>query len=119
MMKMTCVKLIPGGTVALVLALLLAMSAAPEPVFSATGSRQAKKPVALEKEAFFVGISNGRVTIIEQKSYLQLYYSMAPSAKMTFAGKDIDSNRVPKHSIVRLILLDDIVQEIILVRKAS
>jgi hypothetical protein len=108
----------------MIIALLLAFT----PAWSADNSvpdrsyRLGYKEVpegAYEKVGFFYGIEKVRVKLKDQETYRVSSYIAAPDMTTSFEGEEFDPVRIPPASIVKLIILDAEVIEIILMQRSS
>jgi hypothetical protein len=99
--------------------ILVAINVVSGPAMAASDSLRPKPQITEEKEGFFGGIHAGRVTIIDRTSYSKVTHPMSPSVVIRFQGAPIEADRVAIHSIIRLIIVDGTVQEIILIQEAS
>jgi hypothetical protein len=70
-------------------------------------------------EGFFAGFQEDRVTIIDSKSYNLSSFKVSPSVKVTYRDNTIEKKDIIIHSIVRLIVINKVVEEIIVLEVAS
>lgn len=81
-------------------------------------------PAAIIKDGFYGGIENNRVTLVDTNTYRKSTYRLAPDYKILHGNHEIDWEqlgliRIPPDSIVRLVLFDGQVHEIILLEVSS
>ena len=84
---------------------------------------------AIEMDGFYLNISRDLVTIIDMKSYRKKSYSAAVNMIITQQSHDNENSEAPRleidqksllpHSIVKLIVVDAEVVEIILIQESS
>ena len=74
---------------------------------------------AIEKTGFYNGIVNERVTILDEKSYKKMTYLIDPSMTVTYQEQEIEWQSLLPHSIVKLIVIDAEVVEIVLIQESS
>jgi hypothetical protein len=98
---------------------LVAINVVSGPALAESDSFRPKPQITVEKEGFFGGINAGRVTIIDRTSYSKATHPLSPSVVIRFQGAPIEADRLAIHSIIRLIIVDGTVQEIILMQEAS
>ena len=85
------------------------------------GDKKAAYKSAIEKTGFYVGIVNERVTILNEKSYKKLTYMVGKNMIVTYQDQEIEiewQSLLP-HSIVKLIIVDAEVVEIVLIQESS
>lgn len=120
--------ILPRNFLMLVFMMFIALLFAVTPAWSsdrlAAGKtyRFGKKEVTqamIEKVGFFHGVKHGRVKIKDQKTYRIRTYIAAPGMIISFQEQLIDLLRIPPSSIVKLIIIDAEVIEIILMRRSS
>ena len=108
----------------MIIALLLAFT----PAWSADrlagemSYRLGKKEVpkeAIEKVGFFQGIKNEWVKIQNEQTYRYSSYIAAPDMVVSFEQQEFDPIRIPPASIVKLIILDANVIELILIQRSE
>jgi len=74
---------------------------------------------AIEKTGFFDRLVDQKISIIEENTYKKLKYYVDDNVKITFKSEVIKITDIVKHSIVKLIISDGAVVEIILIQEAS
>jgi hypothetical protein len=74
---------------------------------------------AIEKTGFFHGVVDARVRLKDQETYRITSYLAAPGMIVTKHGVEIDPAQINPSSIVKLIIIDAEVVEIILLRESS
>lgn len=85
---------------------------------------QEDDPRAIVKQGFYVGIDKGNVSILEGKKSTKRTFRLEENYKFIFNGQEIDwkalgLGRIPPHSIVKLIMFEGQVREIVLVEVSS
>ena len=85
---------------------------------------QEEDPRAIIKEGLYVGISKDNVSIIEGVRSTKRSYRLEENYKVVFNGQEIDwkalgMGRIPPHSVVKLIMFEGQVREIVLVEVSS
>ncbi len=85
---------------------------------------QADDPRAVIKEGLYVGISKDNVSILEGVRSTKRSYRLEEDYKTVFNGQEIDwkalgMGRIPPHSVVKLIMFEGQVREIVLVEVSS
>ena len=93
------------------------------------GADQRSYEGAIEKVGFYLNISRDRVTIIDEKSYRKRSYQMAADMIITRQNQDYKNSQEPRveidqrslfpHSLVKLIVVDAEVIELILIQESS
>lgn len=83
------------------------------------GGEKAAYKGAIEKTGFYNGIVRERVTIQDEKSYRKLTYIVAKSMTVTHQEQVIEWQSLLPHSIVKLIIVDAEVVEIVLLQESS
>ena len=81
-------------------------------------------PLAIVKEGLYVGIEQDRVSYIDERTGRKVSYRLEPDFKTIYQGLEIDWDelglvRIPPHSVVKLVLIDGQVCEIILLEVSS
>ncbi|MBE0502085.1 MAG: hypothetical protein IBX47_11675 [Desulfuromonadales bacterium] len=74
---------------------------------------------AIEKTGFFKGVVDGLVRLQDEVTYRTASYLAAPGMIVTKQGVEIDPAQINPSSIVKLIIVDAEVVEIILLRESS
>ena len=74
---------------------------------------------AIEKLGYFHGIEKGRVILTDQKTYRKSMYIAAQDMIFTDQGQEIDVLEIWPSSLVKLILINFEVVEIILLQESS
>jgi len=76
-------------------------------------------PLAVVKEGFFYGIDKGRVTLADVDSGRKATYRLEEHYRVFHENAELPLEHIPPHSIVKLVLIEGQVREIILVLRAS
>lgn len=83
------------------------------------GGKQAAYKAAIEKTGFYKGVVRERVTILDEKSYRKLTYMVASNMIVTYQEQQIEQMSLLPDSIVKLIIVDAEVVEIVLLQESS
>ena len=83
------------------------------------GGEKATYRSAIEKTGFYNGIVKERVTILDEKSYKKLKYIVNSNMIVTYQDQEIEWQSLLPHSIVKLIIVDAEVVEIVLLQESS
>lgn len=83
------------------------------------GDKKAAYRGAIEKIGFYVGIDRERVSILDESSYKKLRYIVASHMIVTHQEQEIEWQSLLPHSIVKLIIVDAEVVEIVLLQESS
>ena len=83
------------------------------------GGEKATYKSAIEKVGFYNGIIKERVTILDENSYRKLKYIVHSNMIVTYQEQEIEWQSLLPHSIVKLIIVDAEVVEIILLQESS
>lgn len=79
----------------------------------------AENPLAITKEGFFVGKLKGRIVIQQTGTYREVSYLPTENMVVTHNEEEIELRNLLVHSIVKLVLIDGMVAEIILIEESS
>ena len=85
---------------------------------------QEADPRAILKDGFYAGIVDNQVSILEGSQMKKRSYRLEEGYKVVFNGQEVDWKtlgfiRVPPHSVVRLVIFEGQVREIVLVEVSS
>ncbi len=85
---------------------------------------QENNPRAVVKEGLFVGIGAQRVAILEGRKSKKKSYRLDEAYRVIYNGQEVDwqafsFKQIPPHSIVKLVMIDGLIVEIILVEVSS
>ena len=85
---------------------------------------QENDPRAVIKEGLYVGIEKGRVAILEGSKSREKSYRLIEDYHVLYNEQEIDWNafgykRIPPHSVVKLVMIDGQIVEIILLEVSS
>ncbi|MFV1950953.1 MAG: hypothetical protein ACC630_03185 [Nitrospinota bacterium] len=69
-------------------------------------------------EGFFAGFKEDRVSIVDSKTDTLSSFNVSPSVKVTYRDNTIEKKDIVIHSMVRLIVINNIVEEIIIWEEA-
>lgn len=83
------------------------------------GDKKAAYRGAIEKTGFYIGIDRERVSILDETSYKKLRYIVASHMIVTHQEQEIEWQSLLPHSIVKLIIVDAEVVEIVLLQESS
>ena len=124
-MKISC--LIIRGFVVLTMMLVLGSPAAlyadAEKAGDVSGIAQYESlennPGAIVKTGFFVGISKGRVTYMDMNTHRKYSYRLEEGYRVLYQEEIVPLTTIVPHSIVKLVMIEGQVLEIILVQRSS
>ena len=78
-----------------------------------------QNPRSILKSGFFAGIRDGKVSLIDMKSYRKRAYRLKEDYLLFYGEEEIELYNIPPSSIVKLIMIEGQVWEIILLQRAS
>jgi len=81
--------------------------------------RAADRTGAIEKVGFFNGYSGDRVGLVEENTYRKLSFVVDEKMQVFYENQPVDRNGLLIHSLVKLVLVDGIVVEIVLLQESS
>ncbi len=64
-------------------------------------------------EGFFAGFKEDRVSIVDSKTDILSSFNVSPSVRVTYRDNAIEKKDIAIHSMVKLIVINNIVEEII------
>ena len=76
-------------------------------------------PRAVVKEGFYGGVSKERITLKNMKTHKKASYRLEPDYRNFFNEQEFELRRIPPSSIIKLILIEGQVREIILLEMSS
>ena len=76
-------------------------------------------PLAVTKEGFFYGIDRGRIALADVDSGRKSSYRIEEDYRIFFENEEIPLAQIPPHSLVKLVLIEGQVREMILLLRSS